>query len=44
MRSKGQRKSTFFEKKVWEMFVDSKINHTFAPAIRKKSNNKGLIR
>ena len=30
--------------KVLEMFADTKINCTFALAIRKNSNNKGLIR
>ena len=37
-------KCIFFRKKVLEMFANTKINHTFALAIRKNSNNKGLIR
>jgi len=38
------KKRLFFLKKVLEMFADTKINCTFALAIRKNSNNKGLIR
>ena len=33
----------YFLEKVLEIFANTKINHTFALAIRKNSNNKGLI-
>lgn len=37
-------RTVIFLKKILEMFADTKINHTFALAIRKNGNSKGLIR